>query len=86
MLNFSIDYIFVDLRGLAFQQTFGLPTGTNCASILTDLGLLLCYVNVLLKTERKSILQSFFRITDENMLLNNSHMSEFFHLFFNWNF
>ena len=37
MLDFLMESIFVLLGGRVFQQTIGIPVGTNCASILTEL-------------------------------------------------
>ena len=36
-LNFLIDNIFVVFDGTEFQQTIGIPMGTNCAPLLADL-------------------------------------------------
>ena len=37
MLDFLIDNIFVTFGGGVFQQTVGIPMGTNCARLLADL-------------------------------------------------
>ena len=37
MLEFLIDNIFGMFGGRVFQQTVGIPMGTNCAPLLTDL-------------------------------------------------
>ena len=37
MLEFLIDNIFVMFGGQLFQQTVGIPMGTNCAPLLDDL-------------------------------------------------
>ena len=37
MLDFLIDNIFVTFGGRVFQQTVGIPMGTNCAPLLADL-------------------------------------------------
>ena len=37
MLEALIDNIFVIFGGRVFQQTVGIPIGTNCAPLLTDL-------------------------------------------------
>jgi hypothetical protein len=37
MLKYLIDNIFVIIGGRVFQQTVGIPMGTNCAPLLTDL-------------------------------------------------
>ena len=40
-LEILIDNIFVMFGGRVFQQTVGIPMGTNCAPLLTDLFLYL---------------------------------------------
>ena len=37
MLEYLIDNIFVEFGGRIFQQTIGIPMGTNCAPLLVDL-------------------------------------------------
>ena len=37
MLEFLIDNIFVVFAGKVFQQTVGIPMGTNCAPLLVDI-------------------------------------------------
>ena len=37
MLEFLIENIFVMFGGRVFQQTVGIPMGTNCAPLLADL-------------------------------------------------
>jgi hypothetical protein len=37
MPEFLIDNIFVFFGGRVFQQTVGIPMGTNCAPLLADL-------------------------------------------------
>ena len=37
MLEFLIDNIFVFFDGSVFQQTVGIPMGTNCAPLLVEL-------------------------------------------------
>ena len=37
MLDFLIDNMFVEFGRRAFQQTIGMPMGTNCAPLLADL-------------------------------------------------
>ena len=37
MLQFLIDNIFAMFGGRVFQQTVGIPIGTNCAPLLADL-------------------------------------------------
>jgi hypothetical protein len=37
MLEFFIDNIYVVVGGQVFQQSVGIPIGTNCAPLLADL-------------------------------------------------
>jgi len=37
MINFLTDNIFIEFGGRIFQQTVGIPMGTNCAPLLADL-------------------------------------------------
>ena len=37
MLEFLVDNIFVVFAGKVFQQTVGIPMGTNCAPLLSDI-------------------------------------------------
>jgi hypothetical protein len=37
MLKFLIDNIFVFVGGQVYQQSVGIPMGTNCAPLLADL-------------------------------------------------
>ena len=37
MLEYLIDIIFVEFGERIFQQTIGIPMGTNCAPLLADL-------------------------------------------------
>ena len=58
MLEFLIDNIFVEFGGLIFQQTVGIPMGTNCAPLLADLFLYSYeaeFIQNLLKDKTKNI-------------------------------
>ena len=62
MLQFLIDNIFVIFDRLVFQQTVGIPMGTNCAPLLADLFLYSYEVNFiqgLLKKKEKKLPRSF---------------------------
>ena len=83
MLEFLIDNIFVVFGGRVFQQTVGIPMGTNCAPLLADLFLYSYeadFIQGLLKKNEKSLARSFnftFRYIDDVLSLNNSKFSEF---------
>jgi hypothetical protein len=56
---FSIDIIFVMFDGCVFQQTVGIPMGTNCVSLLADLFLYsykAYFIQGLLKKNEKKLL------------------------------
>jgi hypothetical protein len=66
-----------------FQQTFGIPMGTNCAPLLADLFLYsheADFIHGLLKKNKKKLARSFnftFRYIDGVLSLNNSKPSDF---------
>ena len=51
--KFLIDNIFVQFGGRVFQQTIGIPMGTNCAPLLADL--CLDFIGGLLKRKQKQL-------------------------------
>ena len=74
MMEFLIDNIFVQFGGRVFQQfqqTIGIPMGTNCAPLLADLFLYSYesdFLDGLLKQKHKQLAQSFnfsFRYIDD---------------------
>ena len=72
-----------------FQQTVGIPMGTNCAPLLADLFLYSYeaeFIQNLLKDKKKKHLaKSFnftFRYIDDVLSLNNPHFSECLHLIY----
>ena len=83
MLEFLIDNIFVMFGGQVFQQTVGIPMGTNCAPLLADLFLYSYeadFIQGLLKNNEKSLARSFnftFRYIDDVLSLNNSKFGEY---------
>ena len=83
MLEFLIDNIFVMFGGRVFQQTFGIPMGTNCAPLLADLFLYSYeaeFIQGLLKKNDKKLAQSFnftFRYIDDVLSLNNSKFGDY---------
>ena len=76
MLGFLIDNIFV-FGGHVFQQTVGIPMGTNCAPLHDDLFLYSYeadFIHGLLKKNEKKLARSFnftFRYIDDVLSLNN---------------
>ena len=85
MLEFLIDNIFVQFGGLVFQQTIGIPMGTNCAPLLADLFLHSYeaeFIEGLLRNKEKKLARSFnssFRYIDDVLSLNNPRFGDFLH-------
>ena len=62
MLEFLIDNIFAMFGGRVFQQTVGIPMGTNCAPLLADFFLYSYeadFIQGLLKKNEKKLARSF---------------------------
>ena len=57
MLEFLVDNIFVVFGGKVFQQTVGIPMGTNCAPLLAD---------IFLYSYEADFIQSFFSQRERN--------------------
>ena len=78
MLEFLINNIFVMFGGGVFQQTVGIPMGTNCAPLPSDLFLYSYEADLIqwpLNKNEKKLAQSFnftFRYNDGVLSLNNS--------------
>ena len=85
MLNFLIDNIFVVFGGRVFQQTIGIPMGTNCAPLLADLFLYSYeaeYMQRLLSNKQKKLAACFnftFRYIDDVLSLNNDAFDHHLH-------
>ena len=75
MLEYLIDNIFVEFDGRIFQQTIGIPMGTNCAPLLADLFLYSYeakFVQSLLKAGKKHLAPQFhftYRYIDDALSL-----------------
>ena len=82
MINFLIDNIFVVFGGQVFQQTVGIPMGTNCAPLLADLFLYSyesAFIQKLMKSGQKKLAQSFnytFRYIDDVLSINNKQFAD----------
>ena len=62
MLEFLVDNIFVVFAGKVFQQTVGIPMGTNCAPLLADIFLYSYeadFIQSLLSTGKKHLASRF---------------------------
>ena len=85
MIDFLIDNIFVNFGGRIFQQTIGIPMGTNCAPLLADLFLYSYeaeFLQNLIKQGNRTLAKMFnltFRYIDDVLSLNNSHFSDHLH-------
>ena len=88
MLDFLIDNIFLMFGGRVFQQTVGIPMGTNCAPLLADLFLYSYeadFIQSLLQRKEKKLAQSFgftFRYIDDVLSLNNSKFGDYVDLIY----
>ena len=83
MLKFLIDNTFVIFGGRVFQQTVGIPMGTNCAPLLADLFLYSYeadFIQGLLKKNENKLAQFInftIRYIDGVLSLNNSRFGNF---------
>ena len=62
MLEFLVDNTFVVFAGKVFQQTIGIPMGTNCAPLLADIFLYSYeteFIQSLLSTRKKQLASRF---------------------------
>ena len=88
MLEFLIDNIYVEFGGHIFQQTIGIPMGTNCAPLLADLFLFFYeakFLQGLLQRKEKRLAQSFnfsFRYIDDVLSLKNPNFRDYLHLIY----
>ena len=77
MIEFLVDNIFVEFGGKIFQQTVGIPMGTNCAPLLADLFFFSYqteFIEGLIRIGNKNLAKSFnfsFRYIDDVLSLNN---------------
>ena len=83
MLEFLVDNIFVVFAGKVFQQTVGIPVGTNCAPLLADI-LLYSYeadfIQSLLSTGKKHLASRFnltYRYIDDVLSINNPEFENY---------
>jgi hypothetical protein len=83
MMGFLIDNIFVVFGSKIFQQTFGIPMGTNCAPLLADLFLYSYeaeFIQKLLHEKNKSfavVFNSTFRYINTVLSINNDQFHSY---------
>ena len=83
MLEFFIDNIFIIFVGSVFQQTVGIPFGTNCPPLLADLFLSsheADFIQGLLTKNEKKLTRSFnfpFSYIDDVPSLNDYRFGDF---------
>ena len=83
MLGYLIDNIFVEFDGRIFQQTTGIPMGTNCATLLADLFLYSYeteFVQSLPRAGKKHLAQQFnftYGYIDDVLSLKNTKFAEY---------
>ena len=88
VLEFLIDNIFVSIGGALFQQVVGIPMGTNCAPLLTDLFLYSYeseFLHNLVKDKKIHEARAFnftYRYIDGVLSINNPRFSEFLPLIY----
>ena len=88
MLDFLIDNVFVEFGGQVFQQTVGIPMGTNCAPLLADLFLYsyeAAFIQGLIQKKQKTLARCFnfsFRYIDDVLSLNNDKFRDSLHLIY----
>ena len=83
MLEFLVDNIFVVFAGKVFQQTVGIPMGTNCAPLLVDIFLYSYEADViqsLLSTGKKQLAFRFnltYKYIDDVLSINNPEFENY---------
>ena len=83
MLEFLGDNIFVVFAGKVFQQTVGIPMGTNCAPLLADIFLYSYeadFIQSLLSTGKKHLASRFnltYRYIDYVLSINNPEFENY---------
>ena len=83
MLEFLVDNIFVVFAGKVFQQTVGIPMGTNCAPLLADIFLYSYeadFIQSLLSTGKKHLasrLNLTYRYIDDVLSINNQEFENY---------
>ena len=83
MLEFLVDNVFVVFAGKVFQQTVGIPMGTNCAPLLADIFLYSYeadFIQSLLSTGKKQLASRFnltYRYIDDVLSINNPEFENY---------
>ena len=83
MLEFLVDNIFVVFAEKVFQQTVGIPMGTNCAPLLADIYLYSYeadFIQSLLSTGKKHLASRFnltYRYIDDVLSINNPEFENY---------
>ena len=83
MLEFLVDNIFVVFAGKVFQQTVGIPMGTNCASPLAGIFLYSYdadFIQSSLSTGKKQLASRFnlaYRYIDDVLSINNPEFENY---------
>ena len=83
ILEFLVDNIFVVFAGKVFQQTVGIPMGTNCAPLLADIFLYSYeadFIQSLLSTGKKHLASRFnltYRYIDNVLSINNPEFENY---------
>jgi hypothetical protein len=86
--GFLVDNIYVVFGDQVFQQSVGIPMGTNCAPLLADLFLYSYeaeFVQKLLRDNNKKLALSFnhtFRYIDDVLSINKHNFHNYVHLIY----
>jgi hypothetical protein len=88
VLGFLVENIYVVFGDQVFQQSVGIPVGTNCVPLLADLFLYSYeaeFVQKLLQDNNKKLAMSFnhtFRYIDDVLSINNHNVHNYVHLIY----
>ena len=83
MVEFLIDNIFVKFGGCLFRQVIGLPMGTNCAPLLTDLFLYSYeseFLDNMIRGGHRKLARSFnlcYQYVDDLIVFNNKKFGDY---------
>ena len=83
MLEFLVNNIFVVFAGKVFQQTVGIPMGTNCAPLLVDIFLYsyeVEFIQSLLSVGKKQLASRFnltYKYIDDVLYINNPEFENY---------
>ena len=77
MLEYLIDNIFVEFGGRIYQQTIGVPMGTNYAPLLADLFCFVCFIRMRRSFTRSQQFNLTYRYIDDVLTLKYTKFVEY---------